>query len=96
MLPWPVGVGENSRSFPITVDDQIGLTERTRAHDLDRRSSSDAQRRTRKTVWTTRTALRSRWRRFESWRGREIFLPHKSLLQKPPCRDSVKAQVARA
>ena len=43
----------------------------TGADRLDRRFSSEARGRTRKTQWTSRTALRSRWRRFESCRGRK-------------------------
>jgi hypothetical protein len=66
--------GDTLECLPIKIDNQIGLTGRTAAHRLDRRSSSEAQGRTRKTVWTTRTAQRSRWRRFESCRGREKFL----------------------
>src|SRR5580700_10699913 len=50
---------DTNQSCPIKVDDQLGATGRTGAHSVDRKTSSEALGRTRKTQWTTRTALRS-------------------------------------
>jgi hypothetical protein len=49
---------------------QIGPTEETLLNPLDDNACSGPFQPTAKTEWTTQTGLRSRWRRFESCRGR--------------------------
>ena len=60
--------------LPIKVDDQIGLTERTGAHSLDRRPSSEARDEPERRSEQDGLPSRSRWRRFESCRGAKFLL----------------------
>lgn len=69
---------ESDAVLAINFGDQIGATAKTAAHHRDLKSSSGGLRRTGKTQWTSRTALRSRWHRFESCRGRKISRPQET------------------
>ena len=63
--------GEGSRSLAIKIGNQTSGTGQTARDGLDLNADSGAQSGTSKTTWTNRMALRSRWRSFESCRGRQ-------------------------
>jgi len=60
-------------TLAIRIGNQMRATLKTVADRLDSGPSSDSLERTGRTAWTNEMALRSRWRRFESCRGRSLF-----------------------
>ncbi len=66
-----IGMGiAHPRSLAIRFGNQISAIGWTPTGELDSRASSGLLERTSKAAWTTQMDLRSRWRRFESCRGR--------------------------
>jgi hypothetical protein len=60
-----------SRLLAIRCGNQIGGARKNAEHCLDERPCSEPHNQTGWTSWTKRMGLRSRWRRFESCRGRQ-------------------------
>jgi hypothetical protein len=88
--------GEGSRSLAIKIGNQTSGTGRTVPHRVDSDASSGRLGRTGKTPWTNQMALRSRWRRFESCRGRQCDVArHRRLLSSPAPRSAIDAILFR-
>jgi hypothetical protein len=81
--PTPSGQGAWAEDLAINLGDQSEGTDETSPSWLDERPNSGALTFTSQTHWINRIGLRSRWRRFESCRGRQAKKPLQSWSRSP-------------